>query len=106
MLDVLEKILSDHGGLAAFFTLIVLKIAEWIFNYFKTKNEVTETAIRDLKVAHDRNTAQLIAAQVEMKKLRTDLRHAFFALKELAGKAWPNIAEQIEDYNRRERGQG
>ena len=104
MIELIEQTLSEHGGAAAFSLLLLLKIGEMIYNYVKEKAKVTDSTLQDHKVALDRNTQQVIALQIEMKKMRTDLKHAFFALKELSGKAWPTIAEKIEEFNRKERG--
>lgn len=103
-MQALEEMVGQHGSLAALVSLILLKMGEWVFNYYKKKNELTETTLKALRADLERNTNNLIATQHEIKKLRTDMRHAFFALKELAGKAWPDIADKIEEYNRKERG--
>jgi hypothetical protein len=103
MIEAITQYLSEKGGAACFGLLVLLKIGELVWNYAKERNKVTTDTLTAHTVALEKNTTQLITTQIDVKKLRVDMRHAFLALKEIAGNKWPVIAEKIEASNRLER---
>jgi hypothetical protein len=88
----LEGFLTEHGGMGAFAALLLLKVGEMLWNYFRTR----DTALDRLKQALDENTKSTLAAQADLKKFKTDLHRAFKVLKKLSGDKWPEIMQEME----------
>lgn len=94
-MDLLEHYLTDHGGFGAFAALLVLKIGEMIWSYFRNR----DASLADLKCALEKNTITMAAIQNDLKKFKHDLRRAFIAIKHVSGDKWPEIVKEFEDLN-------
>ena len=103
-MDQIQKILLEQGSALGFFALLLLKAGEMIWSYFRTREKVTDDSIQQLKCALEKNTATLLTAQVEMQKLKLDLRRAFYAIKKLSGADWVKIAEEMRNFSNDEIG--
>ena len=92
---MIENYLTEHGGLGAFCALILLKVGEMIWNYFKNRERVTDDTLKKLVFELQQTNLALNSMQADVKKLKLDLRRAFYALKRLSGKDWPSVAEEL-----------
>lgn len=99
----LDNFLAAHGwvGIAA---LIVLKLGEMIWNYFRKRERLTDGNIsalrlsyKELKIAIDSNTRAQLGQSEDIKKIKTDLRRCFFAVKKLSGDSWAEIAAEMKE---------
>jgi hypothetical protein len=97
MLEGVESFLTDHGGMGAFVALILLKVGEMLWSYFRNRNKVTDETLQELKCALEKNTITLNAIQSDLKKFKLDLRRAFHAIRRLSGKDWANISEELRN---------
>jgi hypothetical protein len=98
MFPVIEQFLTEKGSLGAFLCLIILKLGEYVFHFIRNRVKVTDDTLVALKVSLDKNTLELAATQVEVKKFRQDLRKAFFAIKKVAGdEGWAKLSSEMND---------
>lgn len=93
----IETYLTDHGGFGAFAALIVLKLGEMIWGYFKNRERVTDSTLRKLACDLEKTQMTLVAIQSDLRKFKLDMRRAFHALRKIAGKDWPEVAEEIRN---------
>lgn len=94
------------GGLCALLTLlVVLKAGEIVLAFQKKKEALSESAIKDLTIAVQQNTAatqhldrrleKLEGVAAELPKFKLDIRRFYSALKVIAGDKWPRIRDEI-----------
>jgi hypothetical protein len=103
-MEELQKLLLEQGSALGFGALFLLKTGEMVWKYLRRKEKITEDSISHLKCALEKNTAELVSSQVEMKKLKLDLRRAFYAIKKLSGASWVQIAEEMRNFSNDEIG--
>lgn len=89
-------ILSDRGGFGAFAALLVLKIGEMVWNYFRQKEKITADSLAELKMALAKNTDMTTHLSMDIAKLKLDLQRCFFALKHITGDEWDEIVAKIK----------
>ncbi len=94
------------GGLCVILTLSVfLKVGEFLWALREKKETLSESAIKDLTIAVQQNTAatqhldrrleKLEGVAAELPKFKTDIRRFYAAIKEVAGDKWPRIRDEI-----------
>lgn len=92
-MDIIERYLTEHGSVGAFGALLILKIGEMIWNYFRSR----DASLTDLKAALEKNTLTMSAIQMDLKRFKKDLHRAFKALKKVSGDKWPEIVKEFDD---------
>lgn len=96
-MDQLAQLIAEKGNLIGVGTLIALKLCEYLWAWIKAKEKLTQQSIIDLKEELSKSNNTLVATQIEIKKLRVDMRKAFIVIKELAGDSWPRMADKMKD---------
>lgn len=105
----MEKLFSLEygvGGMCVLLTLMVLlKVAEFLWNLREKKESMSEAAIKNLTQAVEANTKAtqhldgrlqfLEKSLSELPKFKTDIRRFYAAIKEVAGDKWPRIRDEI-----------
>lgn len=91
-MELVEKFLTEKGGLGAFGALLILKVGEMVWHYIQSR----DANLKSLQCAVEKNHKTLVAIQHDLKRFKIDLRRAFHALKKVSGDDWHEIAEEIE----------
>ncbi len=86
---------------------LIVKVAEFIVDVLKKKNELTEKNIAHLISALSLNTEAVHALEVRMRKvedqiteaskIKIDIRRLFLAIKVLAGDQWTDLKKSITE---------
>lgn len=87
---------------------LLLKIGELIYRQVEKKGQLSETSIKNLTEALNKNTTEMDRLNcrmekveqnlVDIPKIQKDLRRLFVAVKKIAGDEWPNIRKvMMED---------
>lgn len=83
----------------------LLRLGEFIWKQYEKRGQLSETSIRDLTNALNKNTAEMdrLACRIEkveqhlvdIPKLKLDLRRLFSAVKIISGDEWQNVRKKI-----------
>lgn len=98
-MNELAQLLVEKGGAFGIIALLLLKVGEMIWGYFRNREKLTNDQLDQLKLAIKENTEALARSRSEMKKLKLDLRRCFFVLKRLTGESWPEIANEMKHFS-------
>lgn len=100
-MDQLLSLLAEKGGSIGVALLILIKIGEMIWNYFRVREKLTNDALIQLKADLKANTEAQAVTQSEMKKLKKDLRRAYFLLRKALGDAFDDSIDEILEKEKR-----